>query len=232
MLRFNRRIKRVWIDVGSDWTSFSSRSHEVWPTLYWKHGRSTSEEYVKSSDLGVIALDANSGYISQLKRMRRLIPIHAAVTENDGQVRFHHYAAPGASSVLVPGVEAKGSPGIPDECVELIRSELVPSIRLESIISALPASIEIELLKVDTQGNDLKVVKSAGEQIKRVKMVLMEIQDTRDGRAPFYEGQDTFEEAMDWMTKMDFVLNKKLSWFENPEANEWNLVFNNLKFHK
>ena len=51
----------------------------------------------------------------------------------------------------------------------------VPCNRLETIIKNYNINI-IELLKIDTQGFDFEVIKSAGDSIKKVKMLICEVQ--------------------------------------------------------
>ena len=225
LFHFPKSAKRVWIDVGSDWTTFTSRSLEVWPGLKWSYGRSSAREFIESRDLYAIAIDANKLYFRELSRFRRVLPIFGAVTEADGEILFNHYVAPGASSVLYPGASALGSPGIPDSCTQILYSETVPSYRLDTILRKIPKNLVIEFLKVDTQGNDLKVVQSAGVELQRVMRVMLEVQDTRDGNPDFYKDQDTYTDAVDFMASEGFWLNHALSWMENNAANEWNLVF-------
>lgn len=217
--------ERVWIDVGSDWSSFTSRDFTVWPALKWPGGASSAEEFSRSEDLVSIAIDANKEYLVPLAALPRTIPVHAAITGEEGTVVFRHYEAPGASSVLPPGDQAKGSPGIPDICVHVVSEERVPSHRLETILDRIPKSVRVEFVKVDAQGIDLDVVKSAGRSLKRIEKVMIEVQKTSEKNPEFYKGQNGYDEAVSWMTANGFALNNEQSWIENVEAQEWNLVF-------
>lgn len=53
---------------------------------------------------------------------------------------------------------------------------MVPVIRLEDILRKVPASVEIEFIKIDAQGHDFEVVQGIGRQLSRVKRILAEVQ--------------------------------------------------------
>ena len=54
----------------------------------------------------------------------------------------------------------------------------VPAVRLEDVLERIPAHISVEFLKTDIQGLDLQALKSAGDQILRVKRIQTEIMNT------------------------------------------------------
>ncbi len=225
-LSFPNGCKRVWIDVGADWSSFTSRYFTVWPGLKWgEDERSTDQEFLHCDDIVAIAIEPHCGYMRALNAIERVIPIFGAITCLDGRTLFRHYAAPGLSSVKKPGQFVKGSQGITDTKFELLCEEEVPSYRLESILKLVPSYLDIEFLKVDTQGSDLEVVQSCGEQIQRIRKIMIEVQRWSERIPALYEGQSGYDEAVCWLESQGFALNRDQSWCENSAMDEWNLVF-------
>lgn len=57
----------------------------------------------------------------------------------------------------------------------------------------IPAQFEIEILKVDAQGVDVDVIKSAGITIRRVKKVIIEVQSRTNSTLVnfLYKGKNT-----------------------------------------
>ena len=106
---------------------------------------------------------------------------------------------------------------VSDLCAETKERRKVPCVGLEEVITGWLGGREIELLKIDaqvshtnnlhliltqsspnphlilSQGFDLQVVRSAGEAIRRVKTIVLEVQN--DGVAKLYQGQPTCSEV-------------------------------------
>ncbi|MEO0968824.1 MAG: FkbM family methyltransferase [Cyanobacteria bacterium J06639_18] len=74
--------------------------------------------------------------------------------------------------------------------------------------------VEVDLLKIDTQGFDFEVIKGAGESIKCIKRILLEVQIT-----PLYEGSGTKDEIVDYLTKFGFRLVHSTSQTDEMEEN-------------
>lgn len=53
----------------------------------------------------------------------------------------------------------------------------VPTVTLASILARIPDHIRVKYLKIDAQGQDFKVLLSAGEEMSRIEYVRFEIQD-------------------------------------------------------
>eukprot|EP01006_Ploeotia_vitrea_P063181 TRINITY_DN85076_c0_g1_i1.p1 TRINITY_DN85076_c0_g1~~TRINITY_DN85076_c0_g1_i1.p1 ORF type:complete len:344 (-),score=25.82 TRINITY_DN85076_c0_g1_i1:79-1110(-) len=53
----------------------------------------------------------------------------------------------------------------------------VGAVALQPLLSAIPPSVDVDLLKIDAQGHDMRVVLSCGKTISRVKRVMAEAQD-------------------------------------------------------
>ena len=98
-----------------------------------------------------------------------------------------------------------GDPGTSSLCRPIGRFETlvdrvytVETVSLASILDNIEYD-RIDVLKTDTQGNDLNVMKSAGEHLKRVDFVYAEYDESED-----YEGGNTGEELDEYMEKMGF----------------------------
>ena len=102
----------------------------------------------------------------------------------------------GCSSLLKP------TPKLELEVVDVIK---VPTLPLASVLDTVPWSRcagVVEMLKVDTQGRDLSVLRSAGDYLEdNVRVVKIEY--TTFGS---YEGEHTPEELDEFMGDLPFVL--------------------------
>jgi hypothetical protein len=56
------------------------------------------------------------------------------------------------------------------------KSVMVPSVTLASIIKRIPANVRLKYLKIDAQGHDFEVLRSAGEYLPRIEYVRFEMQ--------------------------------------------------------
>lgn len=90
------------------------------------------------------------------------------------------------------------------------------------MLKAVPANVEIEFLKTDTQGYDLDVVKSAGEGIRRVGRIMTEtyLRGIEERR---YEGvrNDLVRDWVPYMREMGYTL-------QNPpdyEGDEYDAIW-------
>jgi len=98
-----------------------------------------------------------------------------------------------------------GDPGTSSLCRPIGRFEnlvdrvySVETISLASILDNLNCE-KVDVLKSDTQGNDLKVMKSAGEHLKKVDFIYAEYDESDD-----YEGGNTGEELDAYLEEMGF----------------------------
>lgn len=77
----------------------------------------------------------------------------------------------------------------------------------------------VDYLKVDAQGNDLSVVRSAGDRIKDIKKVRMEVQVAD---VPVYEGAGTKDNILEYMSENGFLLVEAP---QQSHGQEENLLF-------
>jgi len=224
---FGVGISRVWLDLGADWTTFTSRCH--WPQLTWPHGQ-TCKEFIDSTDVASIAIDANKEYSPKLDALPRVIPVSTAVGLRNSVAKFNHFKGPGCSSMNEPNLDATQSLGanaVP--CTQIDHTEIIPVIRLDFVLDLIPSHINIEFVKVDIQGMDLQAVQSMGENLHRVRKVYIEAQD--EGFEPLTDGQYSKNQVMKWFKDQGFIYNQAQSALENPDVGEWNLMFDNPKWN-
>lgn len=220
---FPSTTKRIWIDAGADWTTFYSRCQ--WPQLQWPRGL-TCNEFKKSDDISAVSIDANTQYFSKLSKLDRVTPISSAVGLENTAVVFKHYRGPGCSSANEPNLKAGAS--VPSACKVVDSREVVPMLRLELLLDLIPLDLQLEFLKIDVQGYDLKAAQSLGRHLHRVSKIYIEAQE--DGQVPLTEGQPSKSQVIEWFESVGFVYNEKQSAVENPAIGEWNLMFdNNIK---
>mmetsp|Transcript_17764 Transcript_17764/g.41204 ORF Transcript_17764/g.41204 Transcript_17764/m.41204 type:complete len:391 (+) Transcript_17764:191-1363(+) len=100
----------------------------------------------------------------------------------------------------------------------------VPGITLKEVLDRIPDSVEIPLLKVDAQGADLSVVRSAGPSIRRVGRIQVECQDLPHGhRLLVYEGAHTKADMVEYMQSHGYVAER--CWYNTVWCQEQNCIF-------
>ena len=127
---------------------------------------------------------------------------------------FHVNQLNGASSLLETDPELSLIP-LTDVAATTVEVRKVPVLLLEDVLERIPAKIDIEFLKTDVQGVDLQVLKSAGDQLRRVWRVKTEVIVHYEG-AYLGEGEDTpgsEDDFTSYMNRMgfDFVRDHKIA---------------------
>jgi FkbM family methyltransferase len=196
-LAFPPAVKRVWIDVGA------YKLEKTLPTLHQR------------PEVGVIAIDPLREAWLAWPDEPRLIAYPVAIDLTEGVKDFHVNAFDETSSLAKSRDDSWA--GRLQQTVEVRR---VFSWRLERILAAIPDALAIEMLKVDTQGRDLQVVKSAGMAIRRVKTVVVEVL-----LKPAYQGEGderpgTEQEFIDYLGTHGFALVKKFNVFPNQQQED------------
>lgn len=181
-------------------------------TLWFDVGAHESAMYSRDSlnarpELGVIAFEPmydKWGKLSTTNRVNdRLFTVPAAVSSGD-PVSFSTFrrAATDMCSSLRPIDTRTRRKDWPPGCTETIWTVTVPTVTLASVLERIPSSIRLEMLKIDAQGSDFDVVKSAGDAIKRFDQVYAEVQVG----VTLYAGSATKEMFTSYMEDKGFVL--------------------------
>jgi len=175
---------QIWLDVGA---------HEGEKTLAAARGNPA---------LYVYAFEPNLAAASRLMGLlANYVVIPIAVAEQNGSAAFHLNRYEGASSLL---------PFVPEGLARWIRGgELVvtatvtvPTMRLDTFLDGAGIG-RVHYLKVDAQGSDLAVIRSAGERLKDIDRISLEVQTT-----PFelYRGASRKDDVLAFLGGAGFEL--------------------------
>ncbi len=95
--------------------------------------------------------------------------------------------------------------------------EIYPDIRTERVIKVMPVRLDellekeptIEMLNIDVQGAELRVIKSLGEQIKEVKWIYLEVNEIE-----LYKGLSSVRDIDSYLSQSNF-LRVETRWWKN-----------------
>lgn len=160
-------------------------------------------------------------YFSHDKRLKFF---DYAISDEEGifDFYFHEHYAYSSLNEIDPNGDFTNFCYDYDPGFDIIRSvEKVQAKRLDNFIKE--NNIEhIDYLKIDTQGNDLKVIKSLGEMISYVKTIELEFQIKT-----LYKNSPTKEEIINYMNENHFILVSDESTSSGLESFERTLIFEN-----
>ncbi len=184
----------IWIDVGAHL------------------GEKTLEAARADPELRVYAFEPNLAVARKLLASpSNYIVMPLAVTSFNGFVQFRFNADDACSSVLPLNPEGVKAWIEREEAGGIVRSGegltetgkvLVPSMRLDTFMDVYGIA-EVDWLKIDAQGLDEGVVRSAGNRLRWIERVTLEVQITP---IPLYVGASTKEEVVDYMEEQGFAL--------------------------
>lgn len=180
----NGGAKGVWIDVGAHL------------------GESTLTHAIVNPGLTIYAFEPNLRAASSLfGRAPNYIVIPMAVAERDGSAQFHLNSLGEASSLLAMDESSRMS----WKGGEVLREEAVitvPTVRLDTFMDLVRIN-HLDFLKVDTQGNDLAVLRSCGERLRDVSKITLEV-DVSSRR--LYQGSPSKQEVLSFVEAAGFTL--------------------------
>jgi FkbM family methyltransferase len=192
-----RTFRRVWIDVGA---------HE---------GESTFPYAAADPGLVVYAFEPNLRAASRVMgKLRNYVVLPIAIAETDGSAELHVNAYEQSSSLLAAD-EAGVSRWISDQRFEVVDSVTVPTIRLDTFINGAGLK-RIDYLKIDAQGLDLAVVRSAGDRLGDISRIQLE---AATGSIRQYQGAPGRREIVDFMESKGFRLVREEIQSDGQEAN-------------
>lgn len=188
-----------------------------------------SKKYSKNST--IYAFEPNKlnliTLIDNCKNLKNYFIIDKAVSDIEGYMDFYESNYTNASSLLPFTENTKiwlnPNPTLP--ILKTINTYKVDTIRLDKFIEKNNINQTIDFIKIDTQGHDLKVIKSLGDHIFRVREILAEVQTTN---YELYKNQTKKSELVEYMKIHDFSLKKNQQTSKNQEENIW---FTNNKFY-
>lgn len=168
----------------------------------------------------VYAFEPNPKNLEQLRRLasKRYHVIEKAVDEVNGERIFYEASYTNSSSLLPFTEDIKKWKCPPSMRVPLsmIDHYKVDCTRLDTYLDSINFQGDIEYVKVDTQGNDLRVIKSLGKYLDSVKKIQAEVQITE---FEMYKGSTKKEELIEFMVKHGFEITNVQKWSHDQEEN-------------
>jgi len=167
--------------------------------------------------------------------------------DKDEVRQFHEYAETGCNSLLPMNMEAltgdvseydkKWYIGKTSEQLAVVKEQKttirnVSVSSMHSILSDIPHFKEglIHFVKIDTQGNDINVVKSMKEYLNRILFVQMECVSSHNKEIVLYKGQQIMEDDIKDMDDLGFSVYDFVDYGANRNAGpEADVVFYNRK---
>jgi FkbM family methyltransferase len=196
MMRRNG-MKGTWIDVGA---------HRGETTLY---------SAIMNPGLKIYALEPNLSVAAKLiGRASNYFVIPIAVAEQDGFADFHINASDLASSLL-PLNQSSLQSWVGVESLKVESVVTVPTIRLDTLMR-LTEIQSVDYLKIDAQGMDLAVLKSAGSRLRDIAKIVLEVDITP---VPLYAGAPSKDEVVAFLNQAGFTLTEVETQTHGQEEN-------------
>ena len=187
--------------------------------LFWR-----KELGLGRGNVTVHAFEPNPASMAELLPYAQRFPklhLHAlAVSLENGKRRFHVTRNPDCATLNEPLPEVvRANEQIPSGSLDVLEMIEVQTITLQSFIARERIAV-VELLKIDTEGHDLDVVRSAGDDIQRVKRIRLEVQSGPE----YYVGGTREEQAVAYLGARGFTLIEK---WNHPHGWAHDLTFRN-----
>ncbi len=198
--------------------SVPDENRGIWLDVGAHLGETTFERAAKNPAVTVYAFEPNLKLAAE--RFRALPNYHVvpmAVSEADGFAAFHLNANSAASSLL-PFDEERLRQWVGGEDLKTQAEATVPTIRLDSFLRGLDLC-QVDFLKIDTQGSDFAVVRSAGDKLSRFRKIKLEVTVTP---TQLYRGAASKQEVIRYVTSKGFALVCEQS---QTHGQEENLIF-------
>jgi FkbM family methyltransferase len=191
-----RGLSGTWIDVGA---------HQ---------GESSLMAALENPGLRVYAVEPNIRAAARLfGAAPNYVVLPIAIAEHDGAADFHLNASEMSSSLLAINEDAKRSwAGM---SIEVVSTNTVPTLRLDTLMDLLEIQ-NVDFLKIDAQGMDLAVLRSAGQRILDIAKVQLEVETVP---VPFYVGSPPKSEVLCFLDRAGFTLIASESQTRGQEEN-------------
>ncbi|NBV27436.1 FkbM family methyltransferase [bacterium] len=149
-----------------------------------------------------------------------------AISTTPGKAKFHIYSETGCNSLHEMNVDKIVKELNSDDgwyCgyqIKKTKEIEVDVITLESVIETINEPL-IHFLKIDTQGNDINVIKSCGDRVHNIIFIQMETCVAKNENQIMYKNQTTIDHDIAYMKNLNFeVLDiEDYSQSAPPEAN-------------
>jgi FkbM family methyltransferase len=146
---------------------------EVWIDVGAHHGESSVAEARRNPGIKVYAVEPNLQSASKLTgHLPNYLVLPIAIAEVNGFADFHLNAYDQASSLLPfneEGLKSWEGPSL--QASSVVK---VPTVRLDTLMNMLGVE-EVDFLKIDAQGMDLAVLRSAGRRLSDIRKIQLEV---------------------------------------------------------
>lgn len=190
------KIDKIWIDVGAHL------------------GETTLNAAFENPRLLVFAFEPNWALARRIMaRAANFVVLPMAVSNCDGLAEFFISCCDGSSSLA--RMEESGLDHWKEFDLTVQSTTLVQTIRLDTFmrLCELPS---VDYLKVDAEGADLKVVQSAGDRLKDIREIKLEV-DVAPNR--LYRGAPSRDEVVKYMLNCEFKLTGSETQNEGRQEN-------------
>jgi FkbM family methyltransferase len=176
--------------------------NEIWIDVGAHCGQTTLQSALENPKLRVYALEPNLAAAAKLVgRSANFFVAPMAVSERNGIGKLYVNSCEAASSML-PMDDCARRDWTGGEDLRVNSIVTVPTIRLDTFMDMLGID-RVDYLKIDTQGMDLAVVRSAGDRLADIGKITLEV-DIKPTR--LYSGAASKEEIVAFLTKAGFYL--------------------------
>jgi len=177
------KVKTIWIDVGAH------------------AGQDTLDAALHDHELLVFAFEPNWALARQIMgRAANYVVLPMAVSDTDGLAEFFINSSDVSSSLV--RMEQSGLAHWQDFDLSIKSSVVVQTIRLDTFLQVADLPV-VDFLKVDAEGIDLRVVKSAGHRLKDIREIKLEVDTAPD---ILYQGAPRHDEVVTFMLSCGFAL--------------------------
>ena len=149
-----------------------------------------------------------------------------ALADFDGESKFYVSTYSPTNSMLVPDIELYTEIHS-DRADDLknLKEIIVPVTTLSNWYKANNFTERIDVLKIDTQGTELQVLKGAEELLTdKIKIIILEVQFVN-----FYKGSPPYYKIFEFLYNHEFNL---LDFFNNMRLNDLEIIESDLIFLK
>ena len=139
-----------------------------------------------------------------------LIVENIALSDSDGTATFHLHQDSSMNSIIESNIEILKSE-FPWDDPELLDKNLVPTKTLDNYMKTLDMKRHSLFIKIDTQGNELNVLKHSIQTLKYTKVLLIEFMFLNP-----YKNDFSFFDLISFLNKHDFICKGALTIFKRP----------------
>jgi FkbM family methyltransferase len=175
---------------------------EIWLDVGAHLGEETVSFARNNPQIRVYAFEPNLRVASRMMgKLANYVVLPVAISEQDGCASLHVNRCSQASSLLPltpEGVKAWTG----GELLKVEETVTVPAMRLDTFLNQAGIA-KVAYLKIDTQGADLMVLRSAGERLRDIERIRLEVQIAP---VELYRGASRKEEVIAYLTAAGFEL--------------------------